>query len=92
MNASLADPTLSSRGHLLVDYFHADTQPSAYIDQLLKGTKKYSPFNLVVGNYSTDLGFNFSYGSNVLGCSDKGYELQPGMTAIQLVFSDLEMS
>ena len=79
MNAGTFDPSFTSRGHLLVNYLHSNTKPSSYIDQVLNGQKKYSPFNLIVGNYSTDVGFNFSYGSNALGFANKDYEIQPGI-------------
>jgi len=79
MEANVGDQSLNSRGHLLVNYLQANIKPSGYIDQVLNGSMKYSPFNLVVGNYSSDSGFSFSYGSNAAQCVDNAYELQPGV-------------
>lgn len=79
VDQSKADTSLSPRGHLLVHYLTENASPPAFLDQILNGTKKYSLLNLLVGNFSSQSGFRFFYGSNAFECSKHDYELQPGI-------------
>lgn len=79
VDQSKADTSLSPRGHLLVHYLTENASPPAFLDQILNGTKKYSLLNLLVGNFSSQSGFRFFYGSNAFECSKHDYELQPGL-------------
>ena len=74
-----AHSSLSPRGYLVVNYMKGSDDPAGYIDQVLNGEKKYSPFNLLLGKYSHDVGFSFFYGSNVTRSSIEDYQLQPGI-------------
>ena len=74
-----ASGALKPRGQILVNYLTENRDPQSYVHELMASEKEYSPYNILLGNFTQDSGFNFYYGSNAAKMTEKDFELEPGI-------------
>eukprot|EP00794_Sanderia_malayensis_P014016 gene14017-15474_t len=54
-----------SRGNIVSNYLINCSKPDDYINGLIHGKDSYSPFNVLLGQFEKDAGFEFVYGNNI---------------------------
>ena len=72
---------LKPRGHIVTNYLKGSHEPVKYIYNLISGQDKYSKFNVLLGNYDKEAGFDVFYGSNALQQQIDDYNLEPGLSS-----------
>eukprot|EP00795_Rhopilema_esculentum_P015241 gene15241-6448_t len=74
-----ASGVLKPRGQIVVNYLTENRHPQSYVHELMASEKEYSPYNILLGNFTKNSGFNFYYGSNAVKMTEKDFELEPGV-------------
>ena len=72
---------LKPRGHIVTNYLKGCHEPVKYINNLISGQDRYSKFNVLLGNYDKEAGFDVFYGSNALQQQIEDYKLKPGLSS-----------
>ena len=78
-NLMTTNSNLKTRGPIVTNYLKGCHEPMKYINSLINGQDEYSKFNVLLGNYDKEMGFDMFYGSNALQQKSEDYKLKPGL-------------
>lgn len=54
-----------SRGNIVADFLKKNPSPEEYLNDLINGSDTYTPFNVLLGEFNPENGFNCHYGNNI---------------------------